>query len=251
MVFAAEASWKGRLDAARLRGGPGRPRAAARGRRADQDAGQFWKDFIRETAPEFRKPTIEQLETLVEPVWQALIDGARYCEPQLAEIIDRAGPDVIVEDNVIAFPALLTAGVPFVRIMSCNPLEMKDAGDLAAGVLRLPGRRPQRVGRRSAPSTSGPTGRLWEGFNAWVRRAGRAAAARPRVHPRVARPEPVRLPRGRRLHRRRPLGADLARLESSVRETDGAFELPGRARATATGALVYLRSARSGRPTSS
>ena len=34
---------------------------------------------------------------------------------------------MIVEDNVSAFPALLTHGAPWVRIMSCNPLEMKDA----------------------------------------------------------------------------------------------------------------------------
>jgi UDP:flavonoid glycosyltransferase YjiC (YdhE family) len=27
----------------------------------EEDAGQFWKDYIRETAPVFRKPTIEQL----------------------------------------------------------------------------------------------------------------------------------------------------------------------------------------------
>ena len=38
----------------------------------------------------------------------------------------RTRPDVIVEDNVISFPALLTAGVPFVRIVSCNPLEIAD-----------------------------------------------------------------------------------------------------------------------------
>ena len=49
-----------------------------------------------------------------------------FCEPQLRAILDRAQPDVIVEDNVNAFPALLTHGAPWVRIMSCNPLEMKD-----------------------------------------------------------------------------------------------------------------------------
>jgi hypothetical protein len=37
-------------------------------------------------------------------------------------------PDVIVEDNVVGFPALVTAGVPFVRIVSCNPLEISDPG---------------------------------------------------------------------------------------------------------------------------
>ena len=29
---------------------------------ADADAGQFWTDFIAETAPEFAKPTIEQIK---------------------------------------------------------------------------------------------------------------------------------------------------------------------------------------------
>ena len=76
VVFAAEASWRG----------PARGRSASRRisstwrRRSDrardaEDAGQFWKDFIRDTAPEFRKPTIEQLATFMQPTWQALIDG--------------------------------------------------------------------------------------------------------------------------------------------------------------------------------
>ncbi len=53
----------------------------------DADAGKFWTDFIAETAPEFRKPTVEQLESFVAPTYQALIDGAKYCEPRLREII--------------------------------------------------------------------------------------------------------------------------------------------------------------------
>ena len=67
VVFAAEASWQGKLeplgfteDLVNL----AEPAAA------EQDAGQFWKDFIAGTAAEFRKPTIEQLDTWVRPVWQ-------------------------------------------------------------------------------------------------------------------------------------------------------------------------------------
>src|SRR5882724_2892721 len=125
VVFAAEASWSGKLaalgfeeDLVRLAPEPETPR----------DAGQFWKDFIRDTAPEFRKPTIDQLETWVKPVWAELIAGARHCQRDLAAIVERVRPDVIVEDNVVAFPALNTAGVPFVRIVSCNPLEVKGPG---------------------------------------------------------------------------------------------------------------------------
>ena len=94
---------------------------------ASEDPGQFWKDFIRETAPEFRKPTIEQLEGFIAPTFQALIDGARYVDERLVEIIDEVRPDVIVEDNVVSFPAVTGgSGVPWVRIVSCNPAEIKD-----------------------------------------------------------------------------------------------------------------------------
>ena len=88
--------------------------------------GQFWKDFVRETAPEFRKATIEQLEGFILPVWQELVDGARYADERLAEIFADVKPDVIVEDNVVAFPAVVASGVRWVRIVSCNPLELKD-----------------------------------------------------------------------------------------------------------------------------
>jgi UDP:flavonoid glycosyltransferase YjiC (YdhE family) len=92
----------------------------------EEDAGQFWKDYIRETAPVFRKPTIEQLEGFIAPTFEALLDGARYVDERLAEIIDEVRPDVIVEDNVDSFPALPASGAPWVRIASCNPAEIKD-----------------------------------------------------------------------------------------------------------------------------
>src|ERR1700727_1998784 len=106
VVFAAEASWKGRLEALGFEedlvdlsppGQPGEP-----GQQGEQDAGAFWKEFIARTAPEFRKPTIEQLDTWIKPVWAELISGARYCQEQLAEFVARTRPDVIAEENVIS-----------------------------------------------------------------------------------------------------------------------------------------------------
>src|ERR1700730_8951006 len=124
VVFAAETSWKGRLEPLGFEEdlvdlAPPRGVDAA-----DQGAGQFWADFIRDTAPEFRRPTIEQIGSFIVPTWQALVDGAQYCEGQLNDILALTRPDVIVCDNVVSFPALLNHGVPYVRIMSCNPLEM-------------------------------------------------------------------------------------------------------------------------------
>src|SRR5262245_44471141 len=80
--------------------------------------GHFWIDFIRDTAPVFRKSTLEQLGEFIAPTWQALIDGSKYVTPRLAEIFDELAPDVIVEDNVVAFPAITASGRPWVRIVS-------------------------------------------------------------------------------------------------------------------------------------
>src|SRR5919204_459169 len=68
----------------------------------------------------------EALMRLILPIWQELVDGARYVDERLAEIFDELRPDVIVEDNVVAFPAVSASGRPWVRIVSCNPLELKD-----------------------------------------------------------------------------------------------------------------------------
>jgi MGT family glycosyltransferase len=92
----------------------------------EEEPGQFWKDFIRDTGPVFRKPTIEQLEGFIRPTWEALIEGSKYVEERLREIFDELRPDVIVEDNVVGFPAVVTADCPWIRIASCNPLELPD-----------------------------------------------------------------------------------------------------------------------------
>jgi MGT family glycosyltransferase len=92
----------------------------------DQAPGQFWKDFVRDTAPVFRLPTLEQLEQFIAPTFKALADGARYVDDQLRDILDELHPDAVVEDNVVAFPALASSGLPWIRITSCNPAEIKD-----------------------------------------------------------------------------------------------------------------------------
>jgi MGT family glycosyltransferase len=91
----------------------------------EEEPGQFWKDFIRETAPVFRRSTFDQLGEFIAPTWEALLDGARYVDERLVEIFDELQPDAIVEDNVCAFPAMAASGRPWVRIVSCNPLELK------------------------------------------------------------------------------------------------------------------------------
>jgi MGT family glycosyltransferase len=236
VVFAAEASWEGKLaalgfeeDLVHL--------AEPSGQAAEADAGQFWKDFIRDTAPAFRTSTLEQLATVTAPIWKELADGAIYCEPHLREIVARSGADVVVEDNVICFPALLTAGVPFVRIMSCNPLEMTGM-DIPPAFSGLPSDDPSQWAefRAEYDRTHRP---LWESFNAWVLEQGGPALPDLEFIHESEHANLYVYPAELDYVDRRPLAATWHRLDSSVRTTDEPYELPEELR-DGPGRLVYF-----------
>jgi UDP:flavonoid glycosyltransferase YjiC (YdhE family) len=93
---------------------------------ADEAVGQFWVDFIAETAPVFRKPTLEQIDEFIRPTWQALADGIAYGDDRAHEILQEVGADAVVEDCVSSWPAVQRHGKPWVRVVSCNPLELRD-----------------------------------------------------------------------------------------------------------------------------
>lgn len=241
VIFAAEASWEGRLeplgfveDLVHL-AEPAEPDPDA----PPEAAGQFWIDFIRDTAPVFRTPTVEQLTGFIQPTWQALIDGAMYCQPQLQEIIARQRPDVIIEDNVNAFPALVTAGVPFVRSVSCQPLEMKgpDIPPLFSGYPSDD--RSQWADFRAEYDRTHRE--MWGAYNEWVQACGappladlefiHEGALNLYLYPEVA-----------DYTGRRPLGSTWHRLDSSVRATDAPFEVPASIASSddPSSKLVYL-----------
>lgn len=123
LVFVVDASFEGVLEE---RGFEERVmRMAPPDEGADPDADP-WSEFIRVTAPEFRKPTVEQQATVTRPIWEALVSGARYSHDRVMEIWDDVHPDVVCSDNVTGFPAVELAGCPWARFVSANPLEMRD-----------------------------------------------------------------------------------------------------------------------------
>src|SRR4051794_32897284 len=222
VVFAAEASWRGKL--APLGFEEDLVDLAPPDEGAPQDAGQFWKDFIRDTAPEFRKPTIEQLESFMVPTWQALVDGVKFCEEQLRGIVARAEPDVIVEDNVVGFPALMTTEAPWVRIVSCNPLEISGP-DVPPAYSGYPSddRTLWDDFRKEYDRTHRA---LWAGFDEWMQAQGTPPLPDLEfIH--ASRDLNLYLyPRAADYTDARPLDPTWQRLESSVRDVDDPFELP-------------------------
>lgn len=242
IVFAAESSWAGKLaplgfieELVDL--------SAPDPEAGDQDAGKFWTDFIAETAPEFRKPTIEQLESFVQPTYQALIDGAKYCEPRLREIIAAHRPDVIVEDNVVLFPALVTSGAPFVRIVSCSPLEIPGQ-DVPPPFSGLPSAAPDTWDAYRAEFDRTHRA-LWADFDTWVQAQGAGGLPELEFMPRGGPGNPAAnlyvYPAEADYLDARPLDDSWTRMDSSVRETDEDYVVPAEvADRPADSALIYL-----------
>ncbi len=234
VVFIVEESFAGTLEA---RGFEERLMRLGPKPEVEEAPGQFWKDFIRDTAPVFRKPTIEQLEAFIQPTWQALLDGSRYVNPRLEEIIAELDPAVICEDNVPAFPALPASGRPWVRILSCNPLEIRD-----------PAIPPAFSGYPAGDDSGWAEFRaeydrthrnMWAEFDAFVQAAG----APPLPDLEFIHTSPYLnlyvYPAEADYSRLQPLDRSWHRLESCVRASDAAFEIPEKLR-RGEGGLIYL-----------
>jgi MGT family glycosyltransferase len=240
VVFAAESSWKGKLEPLGFEEALvdlAEPAPVEEG--AEEDAGAFWTAFIAETAPEFRKPTRDQLETFVKPTWQALIDGAVYCEPRLREILADVRPDVVVEDNVVAFPALVTGEAPFVRIVSCNPLEVPGA-DVAPPFSGLPA--DDRSEWDDFRTEYDRTHReMWTAFDAWVQEQGAPPLPELQFIHTSEHANIYVFPEEADYVDARALDDTWHRIDSSVRETDDDYVLPAAvAERPADSGLVYL-----------
>src|SRR5438132_9535755 len=83
IVFVVDASFEGVLQE---RGFEERVMRMAPEEANVDPAADPWAEFIRITAPEFRKPTIEQQATVTRPIWETLVAGARFAHERLMEI---------------------------------------------------------------------------------------------------------------------------------------------------------------------
>jgi UDP:flavonoid glycosyltransferase YjiC (YdhE family) len=238
VVFVVEESFAGTLEAKgfeerlmRLGPPPNEPEVP----------GQFWIDFIRDTAPVFRKSTLEQLGEFVAPTWQALIDGAKYVDQRLAGIFDELAPGAIVEDNVVGFPAIGASGRPWVRIVSCQPAELKD-----------PAVPPFSSGYPAADQRDWPAfleevrrthADMWADFDAFCREHGEGGLSYDEFGPEFIAESPYlnlySYPLEADYPRRRALGTTWHRLDSTVRAAEASWELPDHL-AERDGALIYL-----------
>jgi MGT family glycosyltransferase len=233
IVFVADESFAGVLEARGFEERRFRMAPPEEGANPEADP---WSEFIEVTAPEFRKPTIAQIETVTLPIWQALVAGEKHSHERVMEIWDEVRPDVVVTDNVTGYPAIELAGAPWVRVVSCNPLEMADP-DLPPALSGLPAGDP-----RDWPAFRDEYHRVHEELLAEHNEFRRSVGVVPCPADQFNRSSPwlnlYEFPAAVDYVRTVPLDPTWRRLESSVRGGEPEFDVdahvPGR------GKIIYL-----------
>jgi UDP:flavonoid glycosyltransferase YjiC (YdhE family) len=219
-VFVIEESFEGELAA---RGFEERLMRLAPPPEGGESVGEGWAEFVRVTSPEFRKPTIEQLDTVTGPIWGEFVEGAEYSHDRLTEIWAELQPDAIVLDCVASFPSVSLAGCPWIRVVSANPLELPDP-DIAPVFSGYPA--DDRTGwddfRAEYRRVTGP---LLERYNDFHQECGAARLPDGAFQYESPYLNLYMFPAELDYLRSRPLGPTWHRIDSSTRNSDGAFDV--------------------------
>lgn len=93
---------------------------------SSQQSEETWQSFVSTHLEHFNHDPLKQLSSYVAPTWEAIVDTVMQAEAGLEALIKRIKPDAIVLDNVIMFPAIANAGVPWIRVVSCAETEVPD-----------------------------------------------------------------------------------------------------------------------------
>ncbi|WP_112313121.1 glycosyltransferase [Pseudogemmobacter bohemicus] len=89
-------------------------------------SGDYWQSFVDTHLSHFDQTPLEQLRSYVAPTWEAIVDTVIAVEDSLESLLAQIQPDLVLLDNVVMFPAILRAGVPWIRVVSCAETEISD-----------------------------------------------------------------------------------------------------------------------------
>ncbi|CAF4123249.1 unnamed protein product, partial [Rotaria magnacalcarata] len=83
-------------------------------------------DFIKMYSNELRKNPYDQLAIFDNDSQHDFIDMVKNDDPFLRKLVKKVKPDIIIVDHYVCQPSLVAAGVPWIWLMSANPLGLNE-----------------------------------------------------------------------------------------------------------------------------
>ena len=133
----------------------------------ETEPARLYIDFIKACADEMRKSSYDQLAIFEHRVQRNLMHSVKYNDPFFRDLIKQMKPDMIIVDHYICQPAIVTAGIPWVWLMSSNPLGLNEENSppRGSGYPAAGDRRQWDEFRRAFERISNPN---WQEVNRWV-----------------------------------------------------------------------------------
>ena len=92
-----------------------------------------WNDFMVEHGETLKLSSYDKIKTFNIMAYSESANAIRLFNDKLKKTLNEVKPNAIVVDSFVTIPAVLTAGVPWIDLCSCNPLYYLDDERLPPG----------------------------------------------------------------------------------------------------------------------
>jgi UDP:flavonoid glycosyltransferase YjiC (YdhE family) len=209
-----------------------------------KDDQEYWPAFVAKNCSIFRKTPIDIIERFNVRISESLVKIERAKEGQYKKIIESVKPDLMVLDTYLCSPCLTNSGIPWVRIISTNPLLALEDESSPPGMSGLPssGVNVEQEWIKFQSRKKELYEPIWKDVNEWVLSLNAPQLPpNPLLHPDSPYANLYMQPKEIDLYEDQgfPLRPNWFRFDSFIRETKETFILPESFK-TRKGKLVYL-----------
>ncbi|CAG2107256.1 unnamed protein product [Medioppia subpectinata] len=165
VVFAVRSDWRGKLN---VHGFEEEIIGSSDGTASDGSA----KQKVEEIKDIFGSQTrLDKMIDICKILLKDEVQEVKDNEPFLQEIVERVKPDVILTDHILVIPSLMCSSIPWVLIMSCNPLSFQcgiDEPKLPPQGLGLPTNGDPKEWSRIRQLLDKSMSDGWTEYNSWL-----------------------------------------------------------------------------------
>ncbi|XP_054162532.1 NDP-glycosyltransferase YjiC-like [Oppia nitens] len=169
IVFAVRSEWKGKLAIHNFE-------EEIIGTNVNNDGEGSAKQNVEDFQSLFgNKSRLEKLKCVNKDIVSHLFQEVQENEPFLEDIVTRIKPDVIIADQISLIPSLMCSDIPWVLVMTCNPLSFQYAIDdhkLPPTALGLPTNGDPNEWNKLKKEINESISDEWNQYNQWITSKG-------------------------------------------------------------------------------
>ncbi|CAG2110689.1 unnamed protein product [Medioppia subpectinata] len=134
-----------------------------------------WIKSMRESRHSLILSSFDKIREFEAPGWPTMTADVKTFNTDVQRIIDSVKPDAIVADNLISVPAVVSADVPWIDLISCNPLYYWSDERLPPGGSGYPTNGDKKLWQEFREETYSAYSDEWHSFNQWLQSVGAPA----------------------------------------------------------------------------